>query len=223
MSCSFIWSRYTLYIFLKFYSYVAGGVVGYATTAYDQQAEYTGTDRKVPVIGFDMGGTSTDVSRYAGIYDHVYETELAGVQIQAPQLDIQTVAAGGGSRLFFNDKTGIFQVGPESVGAHPGPVCYRKGGNLAITDANLFLGRLLPDYFPKIFGPNENEALDLQSTKKAFEELTMQVNKYMKENGYAEMTAEEIAEGFIEVANETMVRCFIAGCLCYCRVVLFGT
>jgi 5-oxoprolinase (ATP-hydrolysing) len=184
----------------------AGGVVGYATTAYDQQAEYTGTDKKIPVIGFDMGGTSTDVSRYAGIYDHVYETALAGVQIQAPQLDIQTVAAGGGSRLIFNEKTGIFQVGPESVGAHPGPVCYRKGGYLAITDANLFLGRLLPEYFPKIFGPNEDEALDLESVKKAFAELKVTVNKYMKHNGHQEMTAEEIAEGFIEVANETMSR-----------------
>jgi 5-oxoprolinase (ATP-hydrolysing) len=93
----------------------AGGVVGYAMTAYRDQ----------PVIGFDMGGTSTDVSRYAGEYEHIFETTTAGVTIQAPQLDINTVAAGGGSQLFF--RSGLFVVGPESAGAHPGPACYRKG------------------------------------------------------------------------------------------------
>ncbi|KAL0488429.1 5-oxoprolinase [Acrasis kona] len=185
----------------------AGGVVGYATTAYDQQEEYTDSKDKLPVIGFDMGGTSTDVSRYAGMYDHVYETELAGIQIQAPQLDIQTVAAGGGSRLIFNDATGAFQVGPESVGAHPGPVCYRKGGKLAITDANLFLGRLLPEYFPNIFGPNENEPLDVEAVNVAFEELTAHINKYLSDHGSNTlMTPEQVAEGFIQVANETMSR-----------------
>jgi hypothetical protein len=93
----------------------------------------------------------TDVSRYAGKLEHVFETTTAGVTIQAPQLDINTVAAGGGSRLFF--RSGLFVVGPDSVGANPGPVCYRKGGALAITDANLQLGRILPEYFPHIFGP----------------------------------------------------------------------
>jgi 5-oxoprolinase (ATP-hydrolysing) len=88
--------------------------------------------------GRKQGGTSTDVSRYAGIYEQVYETVTAGITIQSPQLDINTVAAGGGSRLFF--RSGLFVVGPESAGAHPGPVCYRKGGYLAITDANLLLG-----------------------------------------------------------------------------------
>ena len=96
----------------------------------------------MPVIGFDMGGTSTDVSRYAGRLEHIFENVTAGVCIQAPQLDINTVAAGGGSRLFFNN--GLFTVGPESSGAHPGPVCYKKGGPLAITDANLLLGRIIP-------------------------------------------------------------------------------
>lgn len=100
-----------------------------------------------------MGGTSTDVSRFAGSYEHVFETTTAGVTIQAPQLDINTVAAGGGSRLFFT--SGLFVVGPESAGAHPGPVCYKKRGYLAITDANLALGRILPRYFPKMFGPQE--------------------------------------------------------------------
>ena len=114
----------------------AGGVVGYALTSYDPET-------KQPVIGFDMGGTSTDVSRYgSGRYEHVFETTTAGVTIQSPQLDINTVAAGGGSRLFF--RNGLFVVGPESAGAHPGPACYRKGGPLTVTDSNLFLGRLLP-------------------------------------------------------------------------------
>lgn len=120
----------------------AGGVVGYALTSYDSKT-------KIPVIGFDMGGTSTDVSRYGeGRYQHVFETTTAGVTIQSPQLDINTVAAGGGSRLFW--KNGMFTVGPESASAHPGPACYRKGGPLTVTDANLVLGRLLPDFFPKI-------------------------------------------------------------------------
>jgi len=145
----------------------AGGVVGYALTSYDP-------DTKTPVIGFDMGGTSTDVSRYgAGRYEHVFETTTAGVTIQSPQLDINTVAAGGGSRLFF--RNGLFVVGPESAGAHPGPACYRKGGPLTITDANLFLGRLLPEFFPKIFGKNEDEGLDAEASKKLFEDITMEI------------------------------------------------
>jgi 5-oxoprolinase (ATP-hydrolysing) len=106
------------------------------------------------VIGFDMGGTSTDVSRFHLTHEHIFETEIAGTSIQAPQLNINTVAAGGGSRLFF--ERGLYKVGPESAGADPGPVCYRKNGLLAITDANLVLGRLMPQYFPKIFGPKED-------------------------------------------------------------------
>jgi 5-oxoprolinase (ATP-hydrolysing) len=123
----------------------AGGVVGYANT----------TPAKSAVIGFDMGGTSTDVSRYAGELEHIFESVTGGVTIQAPQLDIVTVAAGGGSVLTFH--SGLFYVGPESAGAHPGPACYRKNGPLAITDANLVLGRLLPQYFPCIFGPKVNQ------------------------------------------------------------------
>lgn len=180
----------------------AGGVVGYTSTAYDPKT-------KEPIIGFDMGGTSTDVSRSSGGPDqleHVYETEIAGVTIQAPQLDISTVAAGGGSRLFF--KAGKFVVGPESSGSHPGPVCYRKNGYLSVTDANLFLGRIIPDFFPKIFGPTENEPLDYESTKIAFEALTKEINEFRRSNYNSEkdMTPEEVAFGFIRVANESMCR-----------------
>ena len=172
----------------------AGGVVGYALTSYDSET-------KTPIIGFDMGGTSTDVSRYgSGRYEHVFETTTAGVTIQSPQLDINTVAAGGGSRLFF--RNGLFVVGPESAGAHPGPACYRKGGPLTVTDANLFLGRLLPDFFPRIFGKNEDEGLDEKASEKMFEELTEKINK---EAGKT-MSADEIAYGFVKIANETMTR-----------------
>lgn len=155
---------------------------------------------------FDMGGTSTDVSRFGGHFEHVFETTTAGITIQAPQLDISTVAAGGGSRLFF--KNNMFLVGPESASAHPGPVCYRKGGPLAITDANLLLGRLVPDYFPKIFGKTEKEELDLEATKKAFVDMAKKVNSHLKDQnqGGKEMTIDEVAYGFIKVANESMCR-----------------
>ncbi|KAI8974933.1 Hydantoinase B/oxoprolinase-domain-containing protein [Pilobolus umbonatus] len=169
----------------------AGGVVGYALTSYENN---------VPVIGFDMGGTSTDVSRFDGHYEHVFETTTAGVTIQAPQLDINTVAAGGGSRLFF--KNGMFVVGPESAGAHPGPACYRKGGPLAVSDANLYLGRLLPEYFPKIFGPKENESLDKAIVEEKFKALAKTINQSTGEN----KSIDEIVYGFIKVANESMCR-----------------
>ena len=177
----------------------AGGVVGYALTSYDPET-------KIPVIGFDMGGTSTDVSRYGnGRYEHVFETTTAGVTIQSPQLDINTVAAGGGSRLFF--RNGLFVVGPESAGAHPGPACYRKGGPLTVTDANLFLGRLLPDFFPRIFGKTEDQGLDVKASEKLFQELTREINKEIAEdNDDKKMTPDEIAYGFIKIANETMTR-----------------
>ena len=177
----------------------AGGVVGYALTSYDPATQ-------IPVIGFDMGGTSTDVSRYgSGRYDHVFETTTAGVTIQSPQLDINTVAAGGGSRLFW--RNGLFVVGPESASAHPGPACYRKGGPLAITDANLFLGRLLPDFFPKIFGKNEDEGLDVTASEKLFKELAEEINEDVSGGDKSkQMTTDEIAYGFVKIANETMTR-----------------
>lgn len=175
----------------------AGGVVGYAMTTYRQ-------DTRKPVIGFDMGGTSTDVSRYGGEYELVFETETAGVRIQAPQLHIKTVAAGGGSRLFFEN--GMFMVGPESAGAHPGPVCYRKNGYLSLTDANLVLGRIQPDFFPKIFGKTEDQPLDLDASKSAMAELTDRINAYYRDIDQPAMTVEQVALGFIDVANEVMVR-----------------
>ncbi|XP_077480992.1 5-oxoprolinase [Stigmatopora argus] len=194
----------------------AGGVVGYAVTSYNQI-------EKRPVIGFDMGGTSTDVSRYAGQFEHVFEATTAGVTLQAPQLDINTVAAGGGSQLSF--RSAMFMVGPESAGAHPGPACYRKGGPLTVTDANLALGRLLPSFFPKIFGPNENEPLSKEETMSHFRRLTQEINHYLSSNqsqaaangtkhsknstlpkSQSEMTLEDVAMGFIRVANEAMCR-----------------
>ncbi|KAG9444966.1 hypothetical protein H6P81_016306 [Aristolochia fimbriata] len=177
----------------------AGGVVGYSQTLY-------GIETAKPLIGFDMGGTSTDVSRYAGIFEQVLETQIAGAIIQAPQLEINTVAAGGGSKLKF--QFGAFRVGPESVGAHPGPVCYRKGGELAVTDANLVLGTVIPDYFPSIFGPNEDQPLDIEATRKEFEKLSEKINSYRKSQDPSskDMSVEEIALGFVNVANETMCR-----------------
>jgi 5-oxoprolinase (ATP-hydrolysing) len=172
----------------------AGGVVGYARTTYDP------SEGRSQLVAFDMGGTSTDVSRFDGRFEHVYETSIAGISIQAPQLDISTVAAGGGSRLFF--RAGLFAVGPESAGAHPGPVCYRKGGYLAVTDANLQLGRIVPESFPHIFGPRENEPLDTEATTRAFAAMADEVNTFYGDH----KTVDEIAYGFLTVANEAMCR-----------------
>ncbi|KAI0111067.1 hydantoinase B/oxoprolinase [Nemania sp. FL0031] len=171
----------------------AGGCVGYAKTAYCDE------DPKA-VIGFDMGGTSTDVSRYAGKLEQVFETTTAGVTIQSPQLDINTVAAGGGSILKW--EAGMFKAGPESASAHPGPACYRKGGPLTVTDANLVLGRLRPEFFPKIFGRNEDEPLDIEASRKLFEEITATINSEVSQK----LTVEEVAAGFLDVANEAMCR-----------------
>lgn len=170
----------------------AGGVVGMALTSWDEQ------DGR-PCIGLDMGGTSTDVSRFAGRYEQVFETTLAGVTIQSPQLDVNTVASGGSSRLFF--RNGLFTVGPESASAHPGPTCYRKGGPLTITDANLVTGHLALEMFPKIFGPDENQGLDEETTRKEFDKLTKEINEQTGKN----MSPDEVAQGFIRIANETYV------------------
>jgi 5-oxoprolinase (ATP-hydrolysing) len=175
----------------------AGGVVGYAMTTFHRESGQ-------PVIGFDMGGTSTDVSRFDGEYEWQYESEVAGVHLQVPQFAIRTVAAGGGSRLFFKNET--LQVGPESSGATPGPVCYRKGGLLSLTDANLVLGRLLPEFFPKIFGPGEDQSLDLDGARAAFATLTGEINACLKDQGRPPMSLEAVAYGFIAVANENMAR-----------------
>ncbi|TVY56694.1 Uncharacterized protein LCER1_G003002 [Lachnellula cervina] len=171
----------------------AGGVVAIAKTCYDEKE---GT----PIIGFDMGGTSTDVSRFERSFEHVFDTTISGTTIAAPMLDVKTIAAGGGSILQWKNK--MFVVGPESAGAHPGPACYRKGGPLTITDANLLLGRLVPEQFPSIFGPNANEALDTAVVTEEFQHLTIEINS---DTGLS-FTPEEVAAGFIQMADETMSR-----------------
>ena len=135
----------------------AGGVVGMAETGREAGFEH--------LIGFDMGGTSTDVSHYDGSFERTYETEVAGVRMRAPMMLIHTVAAGGGSILHFDGAR--FRVGPDSAGANPGPKCYRRGGPLAVTDANVMLGKLIPDFFPKIFGPQQDQPLDAESVRDA--------------------------------------------------------
>ncbi|KAL0934416.1 5-oxoprolinase (ATP-hydrolyzing) [Colletotrichum truncatum] len=171
----------------------AGGVVGIARSCYD-------SDDGTPVIGFDMGGTSTDVSRYDGKYDYLTETSIAGRTITVPMLNIATVAAGGGSILFA--RNGLLAVGPESAGAHPGPACYRKGGPLTVTDANLFLGRLVLSSFPSIFGENADSPLDTAVVEAKFAEITDDFNQQTKQS----LTPQEVALGFLNVANETMSR-----------------
>ncbi|MGB5684626.1 MAG: hydantoinase/oxoprolinase family protein, partial [Candidatus Electrothrix sp.] len=175
----------------------AGGVIGYGRGVWNPIS-------KEPVIGFDMGGTSTDVSRFAGEPELTFENCTAGVRIHAPQLDIRTVAAGGGSRLFFDN--GMFRVGPESAGAHPGPVCYRKNGYLTVTDANLVLGRLQPEYFPHIFGSDEDQPLDREAARAALAELTAEINTSSVDQGHPPLSVEEVALGFLRVADEVMVR-----------------
>jgi len=175
----------------------AGGVIGYGRSFYRPE-------NPRPLIGFDMGGTSTDVSRYNGEPELTFETLTAGVRIQSPQLDIRTVAAGGGSRLFF--RNGMLQVGPQSSGAHPGPICYRKNGHLSITDANLVLGRLRPEHFPAIFGPEENQPLDLDGARQAMAAMCEKINRANRAAGRPLLSLEETALGFIRVANQAMIR-----------------
>ncbi|MCP4779242.1 MAG: 5-oxoprolinase [Hyphomicrobium sp.] len=164
----------------------AGGVVGMAETA-----QHAGFDK---VIGFDMGGTSTDVSHFAGEYERTFETQVAGVRLTVPMLRIHTVAAGGGSILTYDGAR--FRVGPQSAGASPGPKCYRAGGPLTVTDANLMVGKLDPAFFPKIFGPGRDEPLDSDGVRAGFAELAQQVG-----NG---RSPEEVADGFIRIAVENM-------------------
>ncbi len=168
----------------------AGGIVGMARTA-----GAAGFDR---VIGFDMGGTSTDVSHYAGEFERQYETQVAGVRLRAPMLSIHTVAAGGGSVLHFDD--GRYQVGPDSAGAAPGPACYGHGGPLTVTDANVLLGRVQPAYFPAVFGPAGDQPLDADTTRTKFAQLTGQIAAATGDSrGLA-----EVAAGFLEIAVQNM-------------------
>jgi 5-oxoprolinase (ATP-hydrolysing) len=164
----------------------AGGVVGMAETG--RQAGFK------KLIGFDMGGTSTDVSHFAGEYERTFETEVAGVRMRAPMMLIHTVAAGGGSILHFDGAR--FRVGPDSAGANPGPTCYRRGGPLAVTDANVMVGKLLPDFFPKIFGPQQNQPLDDGAVREAFAALAEKIGDGRP--------AEQVADGFIKIAVENM-------------------
>ncbi|MEH6527759.1 MAG: hydantoinase B/oxoprolinase family protein [Sneathiella sp.] len=168
----------------------AGGVVGMVQTS-----AMAGFDR---VIGFDMGGTSTDVSHFGGEYERAFETEVAGVRMRAPMMLINTVAAGGGSILDFDGAR--YKVGPDSAGANPGPACYRKGGPLTVTDCNVMLGKLSPDFFPKVFGPNANEALDAEIVKEKFKVLADRINAATGTN----RSPEEVAEGFLFIAVENM-------------------
>jgi len=169
----------------------AGGVVGMVSTGMQ-----SGHER---LIGFDMGGTSTDVCHFAGQYERSFETEVAGVRMRAPMMNIHTVAAGGGSILKFDE--GRFQVGPDSAGANPGPACYRRGGPLTVTDCNVMLGKLHAEHFPKVFGPEGNQPLDVQIVQDKFNSLTKQV---ADATGDPTLTPEQVASGFLRIAIENM-------------------
>lgn len=170
----------------------AGGIVGAVKTC-----EAVGERR---VITFDMGGTSTDVAHYDGAYERVFETQVAGVRVRAPMMDIHTVAAGGGSICSFGN--GRFKVGPESAGAYPGPACYRNGGPLTVTDCNVMLGRVQAEYFPSVFGPQGDLPLDAAIVREKFNQLSERV---FKETGRV-MSAEAIAEGFLTIAVDNMAQ-----------------
>ncbi|MGA7936679.1 MAG: hydantoinase B/oxoprolinase family protein, partial [Kovacikia sp.] len=150
------------------------------------------------IISFDMGGTSTDVAHYAGEYERTFETEVAGVRLRAPMMSIHTVAAGGGSILFFDGTR--YRVGPESAGAKPGPACYRQGGPLTVTDCNVMLGKLQPAFFPAVFGLNGNLALDTEAVGQKFATLTAEIQTA---TGH-ERTPEQVAQGFLTIAIEKM-------------------
>jgi 5-oxoprolinase (ATP-hydrolysing) len=168
----------------------AGGIVGMARTAL--------AAGQARVIGFDMGGTSTDVSHFAGEFERAFETQVAGVRMRAPMMSIHTVAAGGGSVLCFDGAR--LRVGPDSAGANPGPACYRRGGPLATTDANVMLGRLQPAWFPAVFGPNADEPLDRIVVQRRFAALAVEVGRA---TGRV-VSPESLAEGFLQIAVANM-------------------
>ena len=168
----------------------AGGIVGAAAVT-----QLAGFDK---MIGFDMGGTSTDVTHFAGEYERAFETEVAGVRLRAPIMQIHTVAAGGGSICTFDGSK--FRVGPESAGANPGPAAYRRGGPLTVTDCNVMVGKLRPELFPAVFGPNGDAPLDTRAVFEKFELLALQVEKATGQK----KSPEEIAAGFLRIAVENM-------------------
>lgn len=167
----------------------AGGIVGAVATS-----EMAGAKK---IITFDMGGTSTDVAQYSGEYERSLETEIAGVRLRSPMMRIHTVAAGGGSVLHYEG--GRFRVGPDSAGSEPGPACYRKDGPLTVTDCNLMLGKLHPEFFPKLFGPNADQSLDAGLVRRKFAELAEKVS-----SEGSPRTPEQVADGFLSVAVENM-------------------
>jgi 5-oxoprolinase (ATP-hydrolysing) len=152
-------------------------------------AQLAGHDK---VIGFDMGGTSTDVSHFAGQFEREFETQVAGVRMRAPMMSIHTVAAGGGSLLAYDGAR--FRVGPQSAGANPGPASYRRGGPLAVTDANVMVGKVQPRFFPSVFGPEANQPLDAEVVRGHFAKLAAQTGR----------AAEDVAHGFIQIAVQQM-------------------
>jgi 5-oxoprolinase (ATP-hydrolysing) len=168
----------------------AGGIVGAVRTA-----EMGGFDK---IIGFDMGGTSTDVSHYAGEYERSFETMVAGVRMRAPMMNIHTVAAGGGSICAFDGAR--YRVGPESAGANPGPACYRRGGPLTVTDCNVMLGKLQPRFFPRVFGPQADAPIDVDVVAGKFAELGEAITRATGNR----RTPVEVAEGFLKIAVENM-------------------
>ncbi len=168
----------------------AGGVVGMVRTAGE-----AGFDK---VIGFDMGGTSTDVSHYDGVYERAFETQVAGVRMRAPMMNIHTVAAGGGSILHFDGAR--YRVGPDSAGAVPGPASYRRGGPLAVTDCNVMLGKIQAKFFPHVFGLNGDEALDFDAVNNAFTALAEEIERTTGDK----RTPQQVAEGFLAIAIENM-------------------
>jgi len=169
----------------------AGGVVGMVKTA--TMSGFT------KLIGFDMGGTSTDVAHYDGEFERSFETMVAGIRMRAPMMHIHTVAAGGGSILSFDGSR--YRVGPESAGATPGPACYRRSGPLAVTDCNVMLGKIQPDYFPKLFGPDSNQPLDSKTVHHGFTRLADEISLATDS---PVLPPEQIAEGFLKIAVENM-------------------
>ncbi|MES2319669.1 MAG: hydantoinase B/oxoprolinase family protein [Pseudomonadota bacterium] len=168
----------------------AGGIVGMV-----RASQLAGFDR---VIGFDMGGTSTDVSHFSGEFERVFETQVAGVRMRAPMMSIHTVAAGGGSILHFDGSR--YRVGPDSAGANPGPASYRRGGPLAVTDCNVMLGKVQPDHFPKVFGADAKQSLDPDAVRVEFTAMAQRIGAATG----ATPSPEQVAEGFIQIAVGNM-------------------
>ena len=176
----------------------AGGIVGMVRTAQLARDDLVAAGGVVRVIGFDMGGTSTDVSHFAGEFERAFETQVAGVRMRAPMMSIHTVAAGGGSVLEFDGAR--FRAGPQSAGANPGPACYRRGGSLAVTDANVMVGKIQPAHFPKVFGRHANEPLDAQVVVERFTAMAAEIERATG----VRRAPEVVAEGFIDIAVGAM-------------------